>query len=153
MNKEIVSEIIKRQYTIMMEEEKSLRKLLQADTKKNTCYALLHQIGETKMHATVIIFDWDDTIIDIGDILASCQYLACQDTPPPETHWSLPPKSAFYSQKGARFLETIIPCLFGDYDPKQPPHIQWGQSCYNLFRDYYKNTSTYTNNATYKGKL
>ena len=32
MNKKIVSEIIKRQYTIMMGEEKSLRKLLQAET-------------------------------------------------------------------------------------------------------------------------
>ena len=32
MNKKIISEIIKRQYTIMMEEEKSLKKLLQAET-------------------------------------------------------------------------------------------------------------------------
>ena len=91
------------------------------------------------MHPTVIIFDWDDTIIDIGNILASCQYLACKDTPPPpETFWSLPPKSAFYSQKGARFLETIIPSIFSAYNPTKPSHTQWSQACYKLFRDYYK---------------
>ena len=32
MNKEIISEIIKRQYTIMMEEEKSMKVLLNAET-------------------------------------------------------------------------------------------------------------------------
>jgi len=32
MNKTVISRIIKRQYTIMMEEEKSIKKLLQAET-------------------------------------------------------------------------------------------------------------------------
>jgi len=32
MNKKIISEIIKRQYTIMMEEEKSMKVLLNAET-------------------------------------------------------------------------------------------------------------------------
>ena len=54
MNKEIVSEIIKRQYTIMMEEEKSLRKLLQADTKLAPVDQLDGLYGRIEQHLGII---------------------------------------------------------------------------------------------------
>ena len=54
MNKEIVSEIIKRQYTIMMEEEKSLRKLLQAETNLAPVDQLDGLYGRIEQHLGII---------------------------------------------------------------------------------------------------
>tara|TARA_B100000780_G_C20893997_1_gene355780 strand:+ start:338 stop:562 length:225 start_codon:yes stop_codon:yes gene_type:complete len=54
MNKEIISEIIKRQYTIMMEEEKSLKKLLQAETNLAPIDQLDGLYGRIEQHLGVI---------------------------------------------------------------------------------------------------
>ena len=54
MNKEIVSEIIKRQYTIMMEEEKSLRNLLMAETNNAPVKQLDGLYGRIEQHLGII---------------------------------------------------------------------------------------------------
>ena len=54
MNKKIINEIIKRQYTIMMEEEKSLKKLLQAETNLAPPDQLTGLYGRIEQHLGII---------------------------------------------------------------------------------------------------
>jgi|TARA_R110000803_G_scaffold43536_1_gene92816 hypothetical protein len=54
MNKKIVSEIIKRQYTIMMEEEKSMKQLLKAETNLAPTDQLTGLYGRIEQHLGII---------------------------------------------------------------------------------------------------
>jgi|TARA_B110000967_G_C18814099_1_gene525207 hypothetical protein len=54
MNKEIINEIIKRQYTIMMEEEKSMKQLLRAETNLAPKDQLTGLYGRIEQHLGII---------------------------------------------------------------------------------------------------
>ena len=54
MNKQIISEIIKRQYTIMMDEEKSMKVLLNAETNLAPKDQLTGLYGRIEQHLGII---------------------------------------------------------------------------------------------------
>ena len=97
------------------------------------------------MNHIVVIFDWDDTLINIGAILQQCQHAACIDILseteryPFTTLWKQPTLNDLESHIGARFLETIIPKLFPNFERDNAQHNQWAQDCYQRFREHYKN--------------
>ena len=54
MNKKIVNEVIKRQYTIMMKEEKALKNLLRAETNNAPVEQLDGLYGRIEQHLGII---------------------------------------------------------------------------------------------------
>lgn len=92
---------------------------------------------------TVIIFDWDDTLIDIGKVLCSSQYLACkqilarQNEYPFTSTWSLPSQVQIEQHIGERFLDTIIPSIFPAIDYKIELHYIWAKELYSIFKNVY----------------
>lgn len=95
------------------------------------------------MNNVVIIFDWDDTLIDIGKNLCQSQYDAChtilQQTIKYQftKSWTQPSITDLKAHTGQRFKEIIMPSVFSELDITQPEHQAWQQDLTELFWQNY----------------
>lgn len=95
----------------------------------------------------VVIFDWDDTLLDAGNILSSTQEHALKDILkdtekyPFTASWKAPSKQDLYQNAGHRFKEKILPIVMPDYDETNPLHGHWADDVFNRFKQYYLQTS------------
>ena len=95
------------------------------------------------MNNVIIIFDWDDTLIDIGKNLCQSQYDAChtilqQQTKYPFTKsWKQPSISDLKAHTGQRFKEVIMPSVFPELEITNPEHQAWQQDLTALFWQNY----------------
>lgn len=86
------------------------------------------------MNNVVLIFDWDDTLIDIGQALMESQYDACSNmlTKYPFTqNWQAPKMQDLQKHIGQRFKEVIIPSIFPEFNAEK--HQAWQQELTELF--------------------
>ena len=96
------------------------------------------------MHKTVLIFDWDDTLMDVGKYLCNSQYDACQailqqqSKYPFTRYWPKPSMTTLETYVGHRFAETIIPGIFTEFDINNPQHKLWQQNLMKLFLQNYR---------------
>jgi len=97
----------------------------------------------------VIIFDWDDTLLDAGRILTNAKILALKDilkdnqTYPFTSDWPMPDPSLLKQYRGHRFKEKIIPNIMDQFEPNNPDHEKWSEDAYQRFKNYYqKETKT-----------
>ena len=95
------------------------------------------------MKSTLVIFDWDDTILDVGDLLVRSQYLAATSIFKDQhkysflQDWQLPTIDKFHSLVGNRLKEVVIPELFPHYSLNN--HESWADDFVKRFRNYYQN--------------
>jgi HAD superfamily hydrolase (TIGR01549 family) len=91
------------------------------------------------MHKIVLIFDWDDTLIDIGPSLFQSQYDAChsilqqQEKYPFTKSWQQPSIATLATYIGHRFKETITPSIFAEFNATNTEHQLWQQHLMELF--------------------
>lgn len=94
------------------------------------------------MKSTVLIFDWDDTLLDVGPQLCQSQYaalMACNDTSrfPFLTSWVIPDYSDLERHIGQRFIETILPSLFPRLNLEDKVQVAWVTAVNHAFRSRY----------------
>ena len=93
---------------------------------------------------TMVIFDWDDTLLSVGQHMLSCQHKAClQALQPCDKYsfcknWPVPSKDQLAQHIGHRFKDTIVPKIFVDFDANNPLHIQWVDSLYSYYKEHYR---------------
>ena len=96
---------------------------------------------------TMVIFDWDDTLLEIGDHLVESQYQACEYMKEQSqqytfaNHWEYPSKSTLKKHIGQRFRETIVPTIFPDLDIHNALQKKWLDELVCCFRKLYSKTS------------
>lgn len=92
----------------------------------------------------VLIFDWDDTLIEAGPTICKSQYEAMQillkhtEEFPFIIAWQLPKMNELKLCIGMRFLDTIIPKTFPLIDYSNPEHLKWANKLYETFKTIYK---------------
>jgi phosphoglycolate phosphatase len=95
------------------------------------------------MKPTVIIFDWDDTLLDIGPQLCQSQHAAIIAYSDPHrfpflSTWHIPDYAAIQQHIGQRFVETILPALVPLLDPQDREQAEWIAAVNYDFRARYK---------------
>lgn len=92
----------------------------------------------------VIIFDWDDTLLDAERILSNAKISALAEilkdnqTYPFTSDWPMPGPSQLKQYTGHRFKEKIIPNIMNQFEPNNPEHAKWSEDVYQRFRRYYQ---------------
>lgn len=95
---------------------------------------------------TVIIFDWDDTLLDAGHILRTSQRQAIasilQDKAlyPFTKNWSVPDTSKFIEHTGHRFKEKVVLEVMPELDTAIAEHCEWRDDVFNRFINFYRET-------------
>lgn len=95
-------------------------------------------------HKVTVIFDWDDTLLSVGDHMLHCQYKACVDSVNSSDvysfvkDWNAPSKAQLARYIGHRFKDTIVPKIFTQYDANNLAHAQWVDDLYSSYRRYYR---------------
>ena len=93
---------------------------------------------------SVLIFDWDDTLIEAGPTICKSQIEAIQimlkktTEFPFITKWQLPKINELKLCIGMRFLDTIIPKIFPLIDYSKTEHLIWANELYETFKTIYK---------------
>jgi len=95
------------------------------------------------MKPTVVIFDWDDTLLDIGPQLCQSQHAAIIAYSDPHrfpflSTWHIPDYAALQQHIGQRFVETILPALFPLLDQQDREQAEWIAAVNCDFRARYK---------------
>lgn len=92
----------------------------------------------------VIIFDWDDTLLNAGKLLSETQAQAITEIlkesvryPFTET-WTAPTQATLRQHAGHRFKEKIIPRIMPQIDTTSPLHQEWIEDAYQRFKFYYQ---------------
>ena len=93
----------------------------------------------------VLIFDWDDTLINAGPTICDSQFEACKiilakkEQYPFTKNWLQPKMHQLQECIGMRFYDTIIPRIFPQIDYDNNLHIMWANNLYDTFKAIYKN--------------
>ncbi len=93
-------------------------------------------------HKIMVIFDWDDTLLDVGSLMIESQLAACSkmlqdDIYPFTKHWAMPTKQCLLAHIGQRFRETISPKIF-PIITGNTEHSQWLDCLYDCYKDHYR---------------
>ncbi|MEE3003198.1 MAG: HAD hydrolase-like protein [Pseudomonadota bacterium] len=92
----------------------------------------------------VLIFDWDDTLIEAGPIICKSQFSACKNMLaksseyPFTEKWQQPSINILKKYIRMRFLDSIIPEIFPEINYKNKSHYIWAEKLYNEFVNDYK---------------
>ena len=94
----------------------------------------------------VVIFDWDDTLLDAGKLLSESQAKALKsilretEKYPFTKNWIAPTKEEIYKNAGHRFEEKILPLVMPHYDQNNHLHKKWAQDAKSQFLKNYSET-------------
>lgn len=94
----------------------------------------------------VIIFDWDDTLLDARHILMTTQRQAIASILQEKTlypftkNWCVPDNCEFTKHMGHRFKEKVVLAIMPDLDITISQHSKWRDDVYNRFIKFYQKT-------------
>lgn len=92
----------------------------------------------------VVIFDWDDTLLNAGHILRTAQRQAItsilqeQKKYPFTKNWQCPTFEVLQTYTGHRFKEVVILQIFPQIDTNNTIHQLWLADIYQRFLQFYK---------------
>ena len=94
----------------------------------------------------VIIFDWDDTLLDAGMALVQSKINAIKETLEDQTtypfckEWRCPTMRELRKHAGHRFKEKVIHAVMPQLDADNTDHQAWINDAFDRFKKYYRQT-------------
>lgn len=107
---------------------------------------MIHKDNLMQKPKIIMIFDWDDTLLNAGKILSLTQTQALReilqksDQYPFTKSWVAPTEQQLYQQAGHRFKEKILPLVMSEYNPSNPKHQIWSDDVFSRFKHLYSTT-------------